>query len=123
LALLTSGAKVIASLLNADATLLRTYIIGQPPDYRLFHVLLQRLVAEPELGVRMQLAEALRVLLDTEQEDARLPGRPPPPAPTPQQTVEREDFLNVFYSHCISDLLGPFNQTPPTGAAYLFSGR
>lgn len=52
--------------LSHDPSLLRGFTAHQSPDYPLLRSLVERFTTDPEIGVKSQCAEILKILLDTD---------------------------------------------------------
>ncbi|GAA6033750.1 hypothetical protein JCM8097_004413 [Rhodosporidiobolus ruineniae] len=71
-------------------------------------VLIEMFKREEDLGVRTQLAEALRVLVDVAGEGGPLEA----PPRMRQEDPEAEKFLQYFYDHCMLSLVQPLMDLP-----------
>jgi hypothetical protein len=52
--------------LSHDPSLLRGFTAHQRPDYPLLRCLVERFTRDPQIGVKSQCAEILKILLDTD---------------------------------------------------------
>ncbi|GAA6010173.1 hypothetical protein JCM10207_005651 [Rhodosporidiobolus poonsookiae] len=71
-------------------------------------LLIDMFIREEDLGVKTQLAEALRVLVDVAGEGGPLEA----PPRMRQEDPEAEKFLQYFYDHCILSLVQPLMDLP-----------
>ncbi|BGP12316.1 hypothetical protein JCM10213_002580 [Rhodosporidiobolus nylandii] len=71
-------------------------------------VLIEMFKKEEDLGVKTQLAEALRVLVDVAGEGGPLEA----PPRVRQEDPEAEKFLQYFYDHCMLSLVAPLMELP-----------
>ncbi|GAA5898668.1 hypothetical protein JCM5296_005955 [Sporobolomyces johnsonii] len=71
--------------------------------------LVETFKAEEDLGIKTQLAEALRVLVDAAGEGGPLEA---PPRMQRQEDPDAEKFLQYFYDHSILSLLQPLMDLP-----------
>ncbi|GAA5922498.1 Psy2p [Sporobolomyces koalae] len=80
--------------------------------------LIETFKVEEDLGIKTQLAEALRVLVDAAGDSGPLEA---PPRLRPAEDPEAEKFLQHFYDHYILALLQPLIELPerPTSAPQL----
>ncbi|CAG8740999.1 19260_t:CDS:2, partial [Racocetra fulgida] len=62
----TAGGEILASLLDTDASIIRSHIVKQAEDKKktLAETIIERFIQDQDLGVKAQYAEALRLLLD-----------------------------------------------------------
>ncbi|GAA5846783.1 hypothetical protein JCM9279_004440 [Rhodotorula babjevae] len=74
----------------------------------LLGLLIGTLKAEHDLGLKAQLTEALRVLVDVTGEGGPLSA----PPRLRQEDPEAEKFLQYFYDHCMTSLLEPLVKLP-----------
>eukprot|EP01117_Protostelium_nocturnum_P007283 TRINITY_DN2607_c0_g1_i1.p1 TRINITY_DN2607_c0_g1~~TRINITY_DN2607_c0_g1_i1.p1 ORF type:complete len:591 (+),score=132.41 TRINITY_DN2607_c0_g1_i1:153-1925(+) len=84
---------ILDSILGHEPSLIRTFILSQKPQnseeegYQFLNTIVKGLLEDPELGVRVQLTEIVRAILDvTNFDDAK-------------QNSDKDEFLNVFYDH------------------------
>lgn len=52
-------------MLGHDPGFLRSYILSQKPNYTFLNILIDVFIHDSEMGLRVQLSEILRVLIDT----------------------------------------------------------
>ncbi|GAA6063624.1 hypothetical protein JCM10212_000125 [Sporobolomyces blumeae] len=78
-------------------------------DQTLLGGLIETFKVETDLGIKTQLAEALRVLVDAAGDGGPLEA---PPRLQRQEDPEAEKFLQYFYDHCILSLLQPLIDLP-----------
>lgn len=82
-------------MLQHDASALRHFLRMQP-QHTLFTLLLRGLLCGGDNGQQVQLAELLRMLLDPENMD---------------QSIEKNDFLELFYDSYIDELVAALQGT------------
>mmetsp|Transcript_8812 Transcript_8812/g.14470 ORF Transcript_8812/g.14470 Transcript_8812/m.14470 type:complete len:883 (+) Transcript_8812:92-2740(+) len=87
-----AGTDIISSSVNHDPSSLRNFLLLQRPRYALFNLFVQGLHGEPDTGIKAQLTDILRTLIDPETMDA---------------TPEKDTFLNLFYDEFIEKLVAP----------------
>lgn len=100
-----AGTAVLAAVLDHDSSMVRSYSMaqvrrgGQPP---LIDLLISRLHSEPDIGIRGQIMEIIRVMLDTNQVEgaegllAHVKIDP-----------DAESFLEDFYENRAANLVQP----------------
>eukprot|EP01113_Clastostelium_recurvatum_P016168 TRINITY_DN191_c2_g1_i1.p1 TRINITY_DN191_c2_g1~~TRINITY_DN191_c2_g1_i1.p1 ORF type:complete len:839 (+),score=228.39 TRINITY_DN191_c2_g1_i1:694-3210(+) len=77
-----SCTDIILATLSHDPSLLRSFITNQRPDHPLLRNLILRFINDDDIGVKNQVVEILKVLIDTEAMD---------------DPTFKDQFLNVFY--------------------------
>ncbi|GAA5950604.1 hypothetical protein JCM21900_002521 [Sporobolomyces salmonicolor] len=82
---------------------------GKEEEETMLGGLIETFKAEEDLGIKTQLAEALRVLVDAAGEGGPLEA---PPRMQRQEDPEAEKFLQYFYDHSILSLLQPLMDLP-----------
>lgn len=64
-----AGAEILGSILEHDPNLVRSYILAQVKQDKskksLVETVIQRFIADPDLGMKAQFVEVIRTLLDT----------------------------------------------------------
>lgn len=115
-----AGADIVMAVIDHDPRLIRGFIIDQSTkkETTLCDTLIALLLSETDLGVKAQMAEAMRLLLD--------PTAGPPLDPGPQKTAdpgatprprkdlqdpEADKFLEMFYARNIKMLMTPLLET------------
>jgi protein phosphatase-4 regulatory subunit 3 len=100
----SAGTEILYGSAANDPSSLRNYILMQAPTYLLLHTVVRQFVGDEEVGVKTQLMEIIRMLLDAEaNEDSA-------------KTAQRDEMLNIFYSHFMHEIIGPLTQAePPKG--------
>jgi protein phosphatase-4 regulatory subunit 3 len=81
---------IINGLLAHESSICRSVMMEQDPKCRLFGVLVDQLFADNDAGMKSQLAEVLRMLLDPELMEG---------------ASEKDDFLNIFYEEYMNRLV------------------
>lgn len=84
--------NILESVVGHDASLVRQYILSQKPKSQLLTRLIDAFLTDPEMGIRVQVTEILRILIDTSDE-----------------ATEKDDFLTLFYGEYIKKLVEPLN--------------
>jgi protein phosphatase-4 regulatory subunit 3 len=69
----------------------RTFLLEQKPEYGMFNELLNRVIQDPDHGIKGNSFEILRHLLD-------------PESMTTDQSQERNQFMNLFYEKFVNRL-------------------
>jgi protein phosphatase-4 regulatory subunit 3 len=91
-----ASTEIILSTLGHDPSLLRAFIVKQKPRHELLSLIIEKFTSDPDLGIKSQCAEILKVLLDTEA--------------LGEEPGHKEDFLNVFYQDFIHKLVEPLKR-------------
>ncbi|KAI9665116.1 MAG: Platinum sensitivity protein [Alyxoria varia] len=120
-AIRVAGTDILVSLIDHDAPLIRSQIIravseGTKP---MTDTLIDLLLVETDLGVKSQISDAIKILLDSQAAGPEPPQRPQMPAEngylakmrnTPAVTMAAMDsFLSNFYDHSAKILFRPLN--------------
>lgn len=82
-----------------DASIVRDFALSEKPHHTFVNAMLQALLTDSEMGVRVQLTDILRLLLDQSSMD---------------QAPERDEFLTLFYDGCIQQLVSRLGQSTET---------
>jgi protein phosphatase-4 regulatory subunit 3 len=109
-----AGTDVLVALIDHDPLLMRQLIYRQISNKEkpLTHTLIELLLGEPDLGVKAQIADAIRVLLDhstsfdmhkSNEMAVRLHAR----SQQQQMDSEAEGFLKTFYEESAKKLFAP----------------
>ncbi|CCG81982.1 Putative uncharacterized protein [Taphrina deformans PYCC 5710] len=112
-----AGADIVMAVIDHDPKLIRGFIIEQSTEkeFTLCSTLVSLLIGEKDLGVKAQMTEAMRLLVD--------PAAGPPAdgmgSSRPSEVVlrhrkddpEAEKFLELFYSRDINTLMAPLLET------------
>ncbi|KAG0150581.1 hypothetical protein CROQUDRAFT_38189 [Cronartium quercuum f. sp. fusiforme G11] len=110
--------EILITIIDYDPHSVRGYCLKQheAKNRNLVECLIELLLAEPDLGLKVQLVEALRILLDT--------GAGAGPGGTAgmmmmaeggmrrEEDPENEKFLSFFYDHCFKQLSEPIHRLP-----------
>ena len=93
---------LLTNILEHEAALVRSFILAQSKQYQktLVGNVIDRILEETDSGLRSQLSEIIRMMIDTARLDAATEG-------IVQHTSESEDFLQLFYEHYVSQLAQP----------------
>ncbi|RUS23814.1 component of IIS longevity pathway SMK-1-domain-containing protein, partial [Jimgerdemannia flammicorona] len=111
-----AGAEILVSILEHDPNLVRSYILAQVKQDKLkkplVETVIQRFIADQDLGMKAQYAEVIRVLLDTTAGfgDSGITGPAEPMLHKPEP--EAEDFLNLFYDNYMTEFVKPLMGLP-----------
>ncbi|KAF8931555.1 Platinum sensitivity protein [Dissophora ornata] len=105
-----SGAEIMLSALEHDASLVRSHIVKQAEDKsvqkQLFDVILDLFLAEKDAGVMVQISELIRVLLDTNP-NLNENGMPMSLERSANLDPDADKFLGLFYSSYVGKFLSP----------------
>ncbi|KAF8242662.1 DUF625-domain-containing protein [Wilcoxina mikolae CBS 423.85] len=113
-----AGTDVLVAMIDHDPTMMRGFIYRQINEKQkpLTHTLIELLLGEQDLGVKAQIADAIRVLLDHSQGTpldslgkggdmaARIHAR------SSTMDSETEGFLKTFYEESAKKLFAPLRQ-------------
>ncbi|KAL1922484.1 uncharacterized protein VTP21DRAFT_10023 [Calcarisporiella thermophila] len=105
-----AGLEILASVLEQDPNLVRSYILAQTRQEKkpLVETIIQRFLGDPDLGIKVQYAEVIRVLLDTAAGFGENGLNPPNEAMlNPKHDPETDDFLTLFYDRYAPHLFFP----------------
>lgn len=107
-----AGADIVMAVIDHDPKLIRSFIIEQNTkgEVTLCDTLVKLLISEKDLGIKAQMAEAMRLLVD--------PSAGPPAESGPQkpseslarqrkEDPEAEKFLELFYLKSVLPLMTP----------------
>ncbi|ORY03121.1 DUF625-domain-containing protein [Basidiobolus meristosporus CBS 931.73] len=104
------GAEILCSILDHDPNLVRSYILAQVKQSRkpLIETVIERLIADEDIGVKVQYAELIKVLLDTSSGfgDHSLTG-PAEALMQQKNDPEANELLTLFYDRFIKQLFTP----------------
>uniref|UniRef100_A0A383VVY6 Uncharacterized protein n=1 Tax=Tetradesmus obliquus TaxID=3088 RepID=A0A383VVY6_TETOB len=92
---------ILLSALAHDPSPLRSFLAAQP-GHSLLDCLVKEFVGSEQSGLPEQIAELLKLLVDPE---------------TMEGALEKNDFMDVFYSSFIEKLIAPVGGSEPTAAA------
>lgn len=88
-----SSVNILDSIVGHDPLLVRHFMLSQKPKSQLLDRFIEAFLTDPEMGIRVQLTEILRILIDTTNEEG----------------PEVDEFLNLFYSDSVKKIMEPFN--------------
>lgn len=93
---------LLANILENESALVRSFCLAQSKQNQktLIETVIERLIEEPDSGLRSQLSEIIRMIIDTARIDAVSDG-------IVQHTTEAEDFLQLFYDSYVTQLAQP----------------
>ncbi|RIB17482.1 component of IIS longevity pathway SMK-1-domain-containing protein [Gigaspora rosea] len=107
----TAGGEILASLLDTDASIIRSYIVKQAEEKKktLAETIIERFIQDSDLGVKAQYAEALRLLLDMNAGLSEMGFIVPESLSLlqPKHDDDIDNFLNLFYEELISKMVKP----------------
>ncbi|SCZ90217.1 BZ3500_MvSof-1268-A1-R1_Chr1-3g01846 [Microbotryum saponariae] len=108
---------ILMTLVDHDPNNVRSYSLKQHAARKrpLMGFLIDLFLSEEDLGLKAQMSEALRVLVDAGGEGGPLEA---PPRMRPEDP-EAEKFLQYFYDHCAQALLAPILKLPDSGSVPL----
>ncbi|KAK9718188.1 Platinum sensitivity protein, variant 2 [Basidiobolus ranarum] len=109
------GAEILCTILDLDPNLVRSYVLAQVKQNRkpLIETVVERFIADENLGVKVQYGEVLKVLLDTSPSfgDHSL-ASPVEALMAPKSDPESDELLTLFYERHMSKLFEPILQFP-----------
>jgi len=92
-----SCTETMSCILLHDSSLLRQYILTQPST-NFLHILINQLIEDTEYGIKVEIKDILRTLIDVEQmEDMK--------------QSDKEEFLNYIYSKPMEELINAISET------------
>ncbi|KAF0429270.1 DUF625-domain-containing protein [Gigaspora margarita] len=107
----TAGGEILASLLDTDASIIRSHIVKQAEEKKktLAETIIERFIQDSDLGVKAQYAEALRLLLDMNAGLSEMGFIVPESLSLlqPKHDDDIDNFLNLFYEELISKMVKP----------------
>ena len=94
--------SLLSNILENESSLVRSFCLAQSKQIQktLMETVVERFINEPDSGLRSQLSEIIRMMIDTVRVDAVSEG-------IVQHTSEAEDFLTLFYEKNLSQLSQP----------------
>ncbi|KAG0358923.1 Platinum sensitivity protein [Podila minutissima] len=108
-----AGAEILLSAMEHDPNLVRSYIVKQSEDQdqkQLMDVLLDQMLVEEDVGIKLQYSEVLRVLLDTNPNQMdngmQIVNNTTPHDP------DLDKFLDLFYQRFVEKLVSPMLALP-----------
>lgn len=108
-----AGAEILLSAMEHDPNLVRSYIVKQSEDKdqrQLMDVLLDQMLVEDDVGIKLQYSEVLRVLLDTNPNQMdngmQIVNNATPHDP------DLDKFLDLFYLRFVEKLVSPMLELP-----------
>eukprot|EP00658_Telonema_sp_P-2_P026647 TRINITY_DN2077_c0_g1_i2.p1 TRINITY_DN2077_c0_g1~~TRINITY_DN2077_c0_g1_i2.p1 ORF type:complete len:788 (+),score=157.31 TRINITY_DN2077_c0_g1_i2:262-2625(+) len=84
------GVDIASGFIGHESHLCRTHLMQQSPKCKLLGLLVEQLFADNDAGIKSQIAELLKNLLDPELMEG---------------TSEKDDFLNMFYESLMEPLV------------------
>lgn len=92
----------LSNILENEASLVRSFCLAQSRQNQktLMETVIERFMEETDSGLRSQLSEIIRMMIDTARADAVSAG-------IVQHTSESEDFLTIFYEKYVIQLAQP----------------
>lgn len=106
--------EILITIIDYDPNSVRGYCLKQhrQKTRNLVECLIDLLLVEADLGLKVQLVEALRILVDTGAGIGGMPGGGFDGSARMDEDPENEFFLQFFYDHCINHLAQPLYQMP-----------
>ncbi|CAG8445985.1 4268_t:CDS:10 [Acaulospora colombiana] len=112
----TAGGEILASILDTDASIIRSYIVKQDEEKKktLADVIIERFIQDEDMGVKAQCAESLRFLLDMNAGLSEIGFIVPPESLNllNNHDDDVDQFLNVFYEEPIKKIVKPILDLP-----------
>jgi len=87
--------NILDCAVNHDPTLVRQFMLTQKPKCELLTKVMSGFLGDVEMGIRVQLTEVLRILIDT----ANI-----------EEVPEKDEFLSLFYSDYILKMIEPLSE-------------
>lgn len=97
-----ASTSILANVVDNDPLLVKSFCLAQKRQKQspnLCTFLISRFLEEENGGLKIQLAEIIRVLLET--------GRPSDTKMSSSQDSDTDDFLNMFYEDEMDNLMQP----------------
>jgi len=110
---------IIESMLAFDITSLRRFLLSQKPEYSLFNQIIQRFLYDEDMGIRVQLFDILRSLIDSSDgmsASNALHTQSPLTSnsnPSFSGNEERSQFVHLFYQDFIQKMVDPVIKDSP----------
>lgn len=103
--------EVLVTVIDHDPNSVRMHCLKQHSGKKrsLVTFLIELLIAEQDLGLKVQLVEALRILVDAGGEGPRMEAGV---LTRKEEDPEAERFLQFFYDNCVQDLVQPVLDLP-----------
>jgi len=104
---------IIESMLAFDITSLRRFLLSQKPEYSLFNQIIQRFLYDEDMGIRVQLFDILRSLIDSSDGMSASNALHTQSALTSASSSslsgneERSQFVHLFYQDFIQKMVDP----------------
>mmetsp|Transcript_154 Transcript_154/g.467 ORF Transcript_154/g.467 Transcript_154/m.467 type:complete len:824 (+) Transcript_154:789-3260(+) len=92
------GSDMLSTALMQNQGSVRSHILSQPPTESLLSVLVDKMSAETDSGILLQVFEILRTLLDPDSITLE---------------TEKNNFLNLFYDRFVQRLVPPLQKEEP----------
>lgn len=110
-AIRSATCEVLVTVIDHDPNSVRTHCLKQHSGKKrsLVTFLIELLIAEQDVGLKVQLVEALRILVDAGGEGVRLEAGG---IQRKEEDPEAEKFLQFFYDNCVQDLVKPISDLP-----------
>lgn len=111
-----AGADIVMAVIDHDPRLIRGFILSQSTkgEVSICETLVRLLIDEKDLGVKAQMTEAMRLLVDPSA-GPPLEGAPQKPSESVlrqrKEDPEAEKFLEMFYSKNVESLMAPLLTT------------
>ncbi|ORX94442.1 DUF625-domain-containing protein [Basidiobolus meristosporus CBS 931.73] len=109
------GAEILCTILDLDPNLVRSYILAQAKQNQkpLIETVVERLIVDDDIGVKVQYGEVLKVLLDTSPPfNEQSLVNPVEALMAPKSDPESDELLSMFYERYMGKLFEPIMQFP-----------
>lgn len=95
--------EVLTCCINHDSSMVRVFILSESPSFTLFNTIVKHMCGDADNGIKGQLVETCKVLLDMETMEGR----------------EQDDFLNLIYEDTIHHIISPLSSDELDGISQL----
>ena len=117
-----AGTDILVAMIDHDSSMMRAFVFKQITEKStpLTDTLIELLLVEVDLGVKAQIADAIKVLLDPQSNNhqpneaavakASTTDSPSPPIKRPHKDPQSEIFIQNFYEESARKLFKPLKQ-------------
>lgn len=118
-----AGTEIFLSAMEQDPNIIRAYIVrqaGEEGSKQLLNIILDQFLKEEDTGIKLQYAEAIRILLDTNtaQNENLMPTTLDA---MPNLDPDADKFLELFYGPYVGKFVSPLLELSDGTGGYAFS--